>query len=122
MKDKIVIYREPNGIIHPISIAYGHFFVGADTIAVFQLDSQITKAIKEIKATKFNWSMISKKGKFYILPKNQTNHPIEIEPKANSVSHNETGTIRRGNITSMNGMKITDWIKNLKSKKQLGIA
>ena len=122
-KDKIVIYREPNGTVHPISIAYGCFFIGADTIAVFTQDSQIKSAIEVIKDLKKNWTAISKDGKFHILQKNKSySYPIKVATLAGVVNHGHKGTIRRGNILSINGFGISDWIVNLRKRKQLSIA
>lgn len=121
MKEKIVIYREPNGTVNPVSISYGEFFIGADTIAVFTLDDQIKQAIQKIKSKKFQWTKISQDGQFHIVSKDQTKFPIVVG-KSGSVSHGYKGKISRGDISSINGMDIGAWVQQLRSKKQLSIA
>lgn len=121
MKNKIVIYCEPNGTVHPVSISYGNFFLGADTVAVFTLESQIKKAIKSIKARKFDWTSISKDGKFHILLTDKSHKHLAIGHMG-KVSHNEKGDIYRADLKGINGVEIGEWVRSLRAQKKLSIA
>lgn len=117
----IVVYKEPNGIIHPISIGYGVFHFGVDRIAIFTQDSQIKKAIKSIKLSNNVGGKISANGKYIISKLNKNSLNIKIENDGSIIIHSHGGIIKRANIVEINSMPIKDWIRHLKRNNQLKI-